>query len=550
MNRYLLLMIALSIFLRFYQLGTNPPSLTWDEASLGYNAYSILKTGRDEYGNKFPISIRSFDDYKPPLYVYLDIIPVKIFGLNELAVRFPSALLGTMTVLVMYFLVKEMFGKRGTTQINTLNNAEIFALLSSLFLAISPWSLQFSRAAFEGNVGLFFLMLGALLFFKGLRDGRLFILSSLSFVLSIYSYHSFRLLIPLFLLSLGLLFWRELRKQKLFFIASFVLLILFAAPVYLGLVRTQGSGSRLSMVSIFSEPKVLDSSIKRIEYDKKNNDQIGQLFHNRRIAYGLSVAKGYLDHFNPDFLFFHGDGGIQHHASDMGMLYLWDLPFIILGAHFLLNRRNRYIGVLFLLFLLAPIPSAITTGTPHPVRAIAMMPGFHIFSAVGVFFILLKILTMKRFIGKLFFLGIIVVALLLNFMYYMHQYYVHTPIEYGYFWQYGYKEALSFAKENETKFDKIIVSYKYDQPYIYYLFYNKIDPSLYQKNWDYNKTGLIDRFKRVIGKYEFRNIDYSKDSVNSNTLLIGTPDEIPDSVKALKSVKFPDGRVAFKIVKT
>ena len=99
------LIILISIFLRFYKLGVNPPSLTWDEASLGYNAYSILKTGADEYGNKFPISIRSFDDYKPPLYVYLAVPSIGIFGLNEFAVRLPSAIIGILSVIAIYFIV-------------------------------------------------------------------------------------------------------------------------------------------------------------------------------------------------------------------------------------------------------------------------------------------------------------------------------------------------------------------------------------------------------------------------------------------------------------
>src|SRR5258706_10515409 len=100
--------IILAIVLRFFQLGTNPPSLDWDEASIGYNAYSILKTGADEYGNKLPSTIRSFGDYKPPVYIYLDVPSVAFFGLNEVGVRFPSALFGSLSVLVMYFLAKEL----------------------------------------------------------------------------------------------------------------------------------------------------------------------------------------------------------------------------------------------------------------------------------------------------------------------------------------------------------------------------------------------------------------------------------------------------------
>lgn len=544
MNRLLILIVFIAAILRFYQLGVNPPSLTWDEASLGYNAYSILQTGADEYGNKFPISIRSFDDYKPALYTYLTVPFIKIFGLNEFAVRVPSALIGMLSIVAIYFLVKELLQKWDKRY------REPIALASTFFLAISPWHLQFSRGAFEGNIGIFFLMLGILLFLKGLKDGKLFIVSGVPFALSIYSYHSFRLLVPLFLVFIGFIFWQEVLKKKLFFVIFLISLALFTFPVYSSFVKAQASNSRLSMVTIFSDPTVINSSIKRIDYDKNNNDLLGSILHNRRIVYSLAIAKGYLDHFNPDFLFIHGDGGVQHHAVDMGMLYLWELPFILAGLYILVNRRNRYALTLILLFLLAPLPSAITTGTPHPIRAIALMPAFHIFTAIGTVFIFLRILKMRTMFGRAILLFIIALSLVFNFAYYMHQYYIHSPIEYGYFWQYGYKEAFGFAKENEEKFSNIIVTYEYDQPYIYYLFYNKIDPAWYQKNWDYNRNGTIDRFKRIIGKYTFRNIDYSKDVHLPNTLLIGTPQEIPDNAKIIKVIKFPDGKVAFKIVET
>src|SRR3989344_8165914 len=100
--------ILLSIVLRFYQLGINPPSLDWDEASIGYNAYSILKTCADEYGNRLPLSFRSFDDYKPPVYIYLTVISVALFGLTEFAARFPTAVIGVLAVIVVYCLVQEL----------------------------------------------------------------------------------------------------------------------------------------------------------------------------------------------------------------------------------------------------------------------------------------------------------------------------------------------------------------------------------------------------------------------------------------------------------
>src|SRR3989344_870621 len=138
-NLLLVSILFLAAILRLYQLGNNPPALDWDEASLGYNAYSILKTGKDEFGRSWPISIRSFEDYKPAMYTYLTIPTIYIFGLNEFAVRLPSAFLGTLTVFAAYFLVGELLKKSRWEK-----QCEILALLTSALLAISPWHLQFS----------------------------------------------------------------------------------------------------------------------------------------------------------------------------------------------------------------------------------------------------------------------------------------------------------------------------------------------------------------------------------------------------------------------
>ena len=95
MNKLLILIVLIGTVLRFYQLGINPPSLTWDEPALGYHAYSLAIDGKDEFGRLLPITyLESFGDYKPPVYAYLTAPFVKFLGLNEAAVRFPSALFG------------------------------------------------------------------------------------------------------------------------------------------------------------------------------------------------------------------------------------------------------------------------------------------------------------------------------------------------------------------------------------------------------------------------------------------------------------------------
>lgn len=557
-HRYILLVLIfiVGLFLRFFLLGGNPPSLNWDEASTGYNAFSILKTGKDEYGNFLPLSIRSFDDYKPPLYTYLDVPFVGIFGLTDFAVRLPSAILGTLTILVIYFLVLEFFPKIGQKQEVFSENRfqQEIALLSAFFFAISPWSLQFSRAAYEGNIGLFFLLSGVLFFLKSENKHLYLLFSSASFICALYSYHSFRLVVPLLILVMVALFYPYLLKAKKTAIVSLVILILFAAPIYSSFLASgSGTGSRLSMVTIFGSSDNLDASIRELEYDKDHGDFIGEVFHNRRVVYFLSATKGYLDHYNPDFLFLNGDGGRQHHAVKFGMMYLFDLLLIIMGIVVLTRRITRKKILLCIMLVLAPLPSAITTGTPHPVRAIAMLPELLILAGVGTAFLIFEISRIQyKILGlKLMYLvfSFLLILFSVNVAYYFHQYYIHTPVEYGDFWQSGYKEVFEIASKNEQRYKKIIITYKYDQPYIYYLYYNKIDPIWYHKNWNFTKNGEMPRFERRIGQYIFRNINLGEERKINNSLLFGTPDEIPYN-EAFKEVKFLNGETAFRITKT
>lgn len=543
----LLLVFLLGFFLRFFMLGQNPPSLNWDEVSTGYNAYSILKTGKDEYGNFLPLSIRSFDDYKPALYTYLAIPAISVIGLTEFAIRFPSAILGSISILIIYFLTKEiLIGKKYTDTV-----VEQFSLTASFLFAISPWSLQFSRAAYEGNIGLFFLLTGVLFLFKFLKKPRFLFAAVTFFLFSLYSYHSFRLIVPLFLVGFCILYFKNLLKHKLVLLVSLATLILFSLPIYSSFIFSDsGTASRLSMVTIFGDTPELQKSIVRLEYDKEIGNPLGYVFENRRFVYALAAITGYLKHYDPDFLFLHGDGGVQHHAVDFGMLYLFSLPLIIFGFYFLGRNFTKKIGVLFLLLILAPIASAVSSGAPHPVRAIVMAPIFDMAAAVGFVTLFHYLLAMKR---KYVVLGVMITLIglfLLNVLYYFNQYYVHTPREYGYFWQAGNKEAVEYAYLNRDKFENIIITYKYDQPYAFYLYYNKIDPAWYQSIWNFTGDGMMPRFERQIDNIQFRNINYSEDSKLRNTLLIGTPDEIPKNTNLVKEIEFPDGSTAYRISKT
>src|SRR3989338_7108261 len=149
----LISIILIALVLRFYRLG-NYPALNADEAAIGYNAYSLMETGKDEHGNPWPIHFQSFNDFKPGGYFYLVLPFVKVFGLNEWSIRLPNALLAIASVYVLYLLVLKIFGNKK------------LALISALGLSVSPWHLHFSRGGWEVSTATFFILLGVYLFLR------------------------------------------------------------------------------------------------------------------------------------------------------------------------------------------------------------------------------------------------------------------------------------------------------------------------------------------------------------------------------------------------
>ena len=311
-----LLILLLAATLRFYKLGLNPPSLDWDEASIGYNAYSLLKTGKDEYGNSWPISIRSFNDYKPPLYTYLTIPSVALFGLTEFAVRFPSALAGTLTVLLTYFLVKELFGKKSS----------VIAAITALLLAISPWHLQFSRVAFEANLALFLFVLSVYLFLRAMDTASLYYYggAAVAFVATMYSYHSARAVVPLFLLVMAVIFRKRLLQQTRAVVLALVVGVILMLPM--GVTLTRGTAqARFSTVSVFTNPGLFTREEERLsrqeEFRKEDEGTFASLLHHRWLVLAQVISENYFDHFNLEFLFLRGDGIGRHNVVGMGLLY-------------------------------------------------------------------------------------------------------------------------------------------------------------------------------------------------------------------------------------
>ncbi|RJR25698.1 phospholipid carrier-dependent glycosyltransferase, partial [Candidatus Microgenomates bacterium] len=192
----LVLLVAFSLFLRLYKISSLPPSLNWDEVSHGFNAFSVLETGKDEWGQSFPLIFRAYGDYKLPLYIYLTSLSIKFFGLNIFSVRLVSALAGTGLVLVSYLIALK------------ITKSKSLSFFAAFLTAVSPWSLFVSRAGLEANLAAFLFALGVyfLINFLDKSDYKKLSYTAFFWGLSVYAYNSARVLVPLFVLFCLLLF--------------------------------------------------------------------------------------------------------------------------------------------------------------------------------------------------------------------------------------------------------------------------------------------------------------------------------------------------------
>ncbi|MBU1327474.1 glycosyltransferase family 39 protein [Patescibacteria group bacterium] len=537
--------ILLAVIVRFWHLGGVPPSPDWDEAALGYNAYSILKTARDEYGTFLPLALRSYDDYKPPLYMYLTVPSVAVFGLNTWAVRLPSAIFGILAVIGTYFLVKELFDQK----LYRLSTLQTFYLptIASLLLAISPWHIQFSRIAFEANIGITLNIWGAYLLLRGRASSFALSISAFLFGLSMYAYHSERIFVPLLVSLLAVLYWKDLWVNKRRVITAFIVGILTILPLVAvftnptTLMRLRGTSSLSDQTALLSD------SVQLLEDDIKAGNKIGMVFDNRRIVWAKTVLDGYLSHFSFKWLFLDGDQP-RHHAPDMGLLYLWELPFLLWGMSSVWKKGGKTAIVLFGWMIISPIPASVTTGLPHAVRTLVFLPVFQVFTAVGICQFIKKALSVKRKVFALplssLFLSFTFLLFTFNFLYYLHMYFVHMNREYSEYWQYGYKQAVEYAQENKEQYKKIVVSTKLEQPHMFFLFYTKYDPKKYLAEGGTASGGFAE-YRNKFDVYEFRPIDWNKEEKDGSILYIGTPNEIP--MANLQTLNYLNGEKAMQI---
>lgn len=553
LDKSLFLTIVLALVLRFAYLSYAPPSLNWDEVSHGYNAYSILTTGRDEWGVGFPTIFRAYGDYKLPVYIYATAVSEKLFGLSSFAVRFPSALAGVGTVIFTYFLTLELFKKKS------------LANLSSFLVAVEPWSLFLSRGGFEANLALFFIVSGVYFFLKSFRIPGSLVLGITLMGLSVWTYNSARIFVPVLLLALLAVYFRDLKKSFLenrtTMVTGFLVLVFFFIPMFVQLVQPVGL-ARYGKVSIINKGAV--ASINEARGVSKLPPFFNRLVNNKATYFAGVFAKNWASHYSLPFLFGSGGTNYQFSIPGRGLLYWIDAVPLALGLLWLVFRRSKANSLIVAWFLLSPIASALTSEAPQVLRSIVVLPVPMIITAIGVCLIA-EFLKNKSKVPVNATIAVFVILIYLFFESYATEYITEYRTKYSWSWQYGYEQVVDYARKHYADYDKIIVSKKYGEPHEFFLFFQGWDSERYNNDSNlirYAQTDWfwIDRFDKFYFVNDWQipkekplfvleskkeEIDCSLKSVRC--LLITSPDNYPKGWEKLSTVNFLNGSPAFEI---
>lgn len=543
----LILVLLLAAFIRFYKIDANPVSLFGDEIDVGYQAYSILKTGRDYMGNFMPIHFQSLAEYRTPLYLYSALPSVAIFGISAWGVRLPAAIFGVLGVLALYLLVSEI----------TKNKK--LGLLAALLLCISPWHIHYSRAGFEVTQMLFFYIIGMYFLLKGLKSGKWLYGAAICLGLTPWVYSTAKLFLPLTILAVLIIWWKDLLKipkRKLFFAVTIFTIIV--APFLINTIFG-GGAARIQGISIFNDPTV----VPQMGFDRVNDAEVSggnqsvsfvdKLFHNKMTAFPAIFTNNYLQSFSTEFLFTKGDYSNPRQSSGIEF-YKIELPFLILGLIYLVNSSlDRKIKSFLIFWLLAsPIPSSLTQGGgSHATRLILMLPVIIILITFGINYSYVKI--NKKF--KVLFAVSVSIGLLISLVFYQHNYWVHYPWASERWWHAGYEDAIKSVVKMSGNYDRVIIS-SADEPSLkFFLGWSMYPPADFQK--EYNSSSTLH-----LNKYEFPPVGLSLglyemgSKLPAGVLYLATakeivldlnkePGRIPNDIRLVKTINYPSGKPAF-----
>ena len=488
---WLLAAILTGAFLRFWQLGTYPPGFTWDEAAITYDAWSISQWGHDHWGQAWPMAFRSLGDYKAPVTIYLLAGLFKVAGLHFWAIRYVTAVFGTLLIAVTYLITLKL-GQ---------NKKYPLALTAAWLTALAPWLIHLSRIGYEAGIATTLTALGVYFWLRATtkRPGWSLV-GTLFFTMSFFTYQSPKIVIPLLFVIITWYVSRKVNLPRKWYVLSGVLIGL-CLTILIGTFATSGQRALTTLVLSGPVAKIL----------------LIHLIDHLRWLYVINGQEATLRHMVPGY----------------GLLAIWALPFFIAGWW---KLRNNHRELVFLggWFLAALIPSIIGQPSPHTLRLMGIAPVIQIITALGL--VSMADLLNRRVSpkAKLIFIGGIVVVLSYGLSRFWFDYRTTYPQMAAGQFQFGYQQAMAVIKPYLASADHIYVTDAYGPGYIYALLYNRITAR------EFLAGGLAN--------FTFGPIHWP--SVEPNAIFVGTPQEIPvTDIQVFKTIFYPNGEPAFVIAR-
>lgn len=532
-----LFLLIFGLIFRLNYQNLIPMGFQWDEASYAYNAYSLMTTGKDEWGRNWPLFLEAFGDFKPALLSYLMIFSFSLFGISELSARLPVILLSVVGSLAFYGLIV------------TLSKNKLLSFTASFLLLTSPWHMHYSRIAFDPMFSLSFMLIGL----WGYVQKKIFWrwLGVFFLILSMYTYANTKLVVPFLAISYEWLFnYRTIEKIKFntktifhkdlfakfksllpllsILLFSFILILMSALTV---------AGERARTVFFWDAITAQTS----IEESMHRHLQLGlptvRVFSNKIVYFFQSFSSQYLSHFNPFHLSFGNNDTPAFAFSNHGLLLILSIPLIFIG---LLSKRNNFWWFFFIWLILSPLPASLSQNAPNANRALIMLPAWLTFAGLGVMstvnFLHEKF---KRFISFRFLKLVIWLAILmtvfLNFIWYFRDLLLFFPEQSSQYFHSVYKDGSPYIWRERENYDQVFISDRDTQVYIFLSWYNLIDPQTVR---NFNQTR-----KPLIGLTQMENINIvplNSDNAqcylgsNNNALVITTKEEMIQSLEPLK----------------
>lgn len=435
------LILAAALFLRVFQIEELPAGLNNDEVSQAYNAFSLLTTGKDRYGESFPILFKSYYSFQAPLYTYLTVIPIYFLGNTQLAVRIVSIISSVALIIITFLLLSKLKGNKSIS----------LASIAAITLALSPWSVFFGRVGTEASLGLTLFALSFLMFFISLTRLTFFPLACFILGLSTHAYYSERITSVLFLAAFSILFKKKIWANIKIFIVGLSLFVLTQIPHML-IVNTEAFTRRIEEVNYFS------------------NDY----FRNNPYLLIKEFSSQYLTYFSPKNLFFDPDPQPQRSIPNLSVFYNWMLVPYLLGVGLFFKRKSAPLIKMFILvMLIGPIPAALTRDPFYTLRTLIFLWTITIMVAFGINEILNKLSS--RFIKC----SLILFILLYSSLSLYSSYFILFKYERTSF-DYSYMKLLEKIKQfPEKKF--VVDNSRHIGAGLRIAFFNNYDPSKLQQ---------------------------------------------------------------------